>query len=79
MPQLPDLESLSRTDRLILAIQAMKSDTSLSQRHVAAIYNVSQSTLSTRRAKTPSRRDIHPNSSKLVKHEEETIVQYKEA
>ena len=76
MSQLPDLESLSRADRLILAIQAMKSDTSLSQRRAAAIYNVPQSTLSTRRAKTPARRDIHPNSSKLVKHEEETIIQY---
>ena len=76
MPQLPDLESLSRADRLILAIQAMKSDTSLSQRRAAATYNVPQSTLSTRRAKTPARRDIHPNSSKLVKHEEETIVRY---
>jgi hypothetical protein len=69
MPQLPDLESLPRADRLIFAIQAMKSDTSLSQRRAAAIYNVPQSTLGTRR-------DIHPNSSKLVEHEEETIVQY---
>ena len=76
MPQLPNLESLSRADRLILAIQAIKSDTSLSQRRAAATYNVPQSTLSTRRAKTPARRDIHPNSSKLVKHEEETIVRY---
>ena len=37
---------------------------------------MSESTLRTRRAKTTSRRDSHPNSSKLQRHEEETIVQY---
>jgi hypothetical protein len=41
MPQQPDLESLSREDRVILALQAIKSDAPLSQRRAAAIYNVS--------------------------------------
>jgi NAD-dependent DNA ligase len=76
MSQQPDLELLPREDRIILAIQAIQSDASLSQRRAAVIYNVSESTLRTRRAKTTSRRDSHPNSSKLQRHEEETIVQY---
>jgi hypothetical protein len=76
MSQQPDLELLPREDRIILAIQAIKSDALLSQRRAAIIYNVSESTLRTRRAKTTSRRDSHPNSSKLQRHEEETIVQY---
>jgi hypothetical protein len=76
MSQQPDLELLSRQDRLILAIQAMKSNASLSQRRAAALYNVPQSTISDRRAKTTSRRDSHPNSSRLTKLEEETVIQY---
>jgi len=76
MSQQPDLELLPREDRIILAIQAIKSDALLSQRRAAIIYNVSESTLRTRRAKTTSRRNSHPNSSKLQRHEEETIVQY---
>jgi hypothetical protein len=76
MSQQPDLELLPREDRIILAIQAMKSDALLSQRRAAAIYNVPQRTLSDRRAKTTSRRDSHPNSSRLTRHEEETIIQY---
>lgn len=74
MSQQPDLELLSREDRVVLAIQAIKSDASLSQRRAAATYNVPQSTISNRRAKTAARRDTHPNSSKLRKLEEEAIV-----
>ncbi|RII21692.1 hypothetical protein CUC08_Gglean000858 [Alternaria sp. MG1] len=76
MSQHPDLELLPREDRIILAIQAIKSDASLSQRRAAIIYNVSESTLRTRCAKTTSRRDSRPNSSKLQMHEEQIIVQY---
>ena len=76
MSQQPDLELLSREDRVILAIQFIKSNPTISQRRAAAIYNVPESTLRTRRAKTTSRRDSHPNSSRLTKPEEETVVQY---
>lgn len=75
MPQHSDLESLPYEERVILAIQAIKSDASLSQRRAAALYNVNQSTISNRRAGQTSRRDSHPNRSKLSKNEEEVIVQ----
>jgi hypothetical protein len=54
----------------------MKQDTNLSQRCAAAIYNVSQSLLSTRRAGTIFRHDCTPNSLKLLKTDEEVIVQH---
>jgi len=75
MFQQPNIESLSREDRINLAIKAIKSDTSLSTKRAAAIYGVPRSTLRTRRAGTTSRRDSQPNSSKLTKYEEEAIVQ----
>ena len=76
MSQQPDLELLSREDRVIFAIQAMESDASLSQRRAAVVYNVPRNTLSDRRAKTTSRRDSHPNTSRLKRNEEYTIIQY---
>jgi hypothetical protein len=76
MSQQPDIESLSREDRLVLALQALESDASLSQRRAADIYNVHESTLRNRRARTASRRDIQPNRSRLQKHEQETVIQY---
>jgi hypothetical protein len=54
----------------------MKSNASLSQRRAATIYNVPESTLRTRRARTAARRDLHPNSSRLQRHEEEAVIQY---
>ena len=76
MSQQPDLESLPNEDKILLAIKALNSDTTLSERRAAAVYRVSRRTLRDRRAKTASRRDTHPNSSKLSRHEEDTIVQY---
>lgn len=76
MSQQPDLESLSREDRVMFAIQAMEPDASLSQRRAAVVYNIPRSTLSDRRAKTTSRRDSHPNPSRLTRPEEEAVMQY---
>jgi hypothetical protein len=45
MSQQPDLELLSCTERITLAIQAMKLDVLLSQQRAAAAYNVPESTL----------------------------------
>jgi hypothetical protein len=45
MSQQLDLESLSREDRVILALQAIKSDKSISRRRAASLYNVHESTL----------------------------------
>jgi hypothetical protein len=75
MSQQPDLELLPREDRIILAIQAIKCNKELSQRRAATIYNVPESTLRTQRAKTTSRRDSYPNSSKLLRSKEEVLVQ----
>jgi hypothetical protein len=76
MSQQLDLESLSREDRVILALQAIKSDKSISQRRAASLYNVHESTLRNQHTRTTSRRNIQPNSSKLQKHEEEAVIQY---
>lgn len=54
----------------------MKSGASLSQRRAAVVYNVPRSTLGDRRAKTTSRLDSHPNTSRLKRDEEDTIIQY---
>jgi hypothetical protein len=76
MPQQHHLELLSCEDRIILAIKAIQSDATMSQRRAAATYNVPQSTLNARCTSQSSRRDIQPNQSKLSKLEEETIIQY---
>jgi DNA-binding transcriptional regulator YiaG len=60
--------------RIQLALQAIKQDATLSQRRAAAIYNVSQTTLSDRRAGKQFRRDCAPNSANLRLIEEEVIV-----
>ena len=75
MPQQPDLELRPWTDRIILAIQAMKSNASLSLRRAAAVYNVPETTLRSQRAKPSSDYNTHHNASKLQRHEEEAIIQ----
>jgi hypothetical protein len=70
----PDIESLSYEDRVILAVQLIKSDASLSLRHVASVYNVSRNTISNRRAGMHPRRDTYPNRSNLTKSEEDSLV-----
>jgi hypothetical protein len=75
MSQQLDLELLSREDRVIQAIQAMQNDPTITLRRAAATYSVHESTLRNRRAGKHSRRDTHPNSSKLGRLEEEAIIQ----
>jgi DNA-binding transcriptional regulator YiaG len=65
MLQQPNLELLSRAERITLAIQAIKSNASLSQQRAAAAYNVPKTTLQRQRAKPASQRITYPNSSKL--------------
>jgi hypothetical protein len=69
-----DVKLLSRDQRVLLAIQALKSDASLSQRHVAALYSVPRSTLGDRHRGMASRRVTHPNRSNLTKSEEDSLV-----
>jgi hypothetical protein len=74
MPQ-PNLKSRPWTDRIILAIQAIKSDALLSLRRAAAVYNVPETTLRRQRAKPASNHNTHHNGSKLQRHEEEATIQ----
>ena len=76
MPGQPDIESLSREHRIILATKKIESDPLLSVRRAAAIYNAAESTLRMRRAGRTSRRDSRPNSSELTKNEEEAIIEH---
>ena len=76
MSQPPNQLPESNEARLQLALQAIKQDAKLSQRHAAAIYNVPQKSISRRHAGITFRRDCTPNSRKLVRTEEDTIVQH---
>jgi HEAT repeat protein len=76
MPQ-HNLSELTRKEAQIqLALQALKHDATLSQRRAAAIYKVTQSSLSNRRAGMPPQRDTVPNLRKLTQSEETVIVQH---
>lgn len=70
------METPSKESQLFLAIQAMKHDPNLSARGAAKIYNVNHVTLGRRQKGTLSRCDSPPNSTKLTKLEEKTIVEY---
>jgi DNA-binding transcriptional regulator YiaG len=66
----------SKECQMQLAIQAIKQDATLSQRRAAAVYRVSQATLSKRRAGQPSRADSLANSRNLDNNEEQVIVEH---
>jgi hypothetical protein len=76
MSQQPDLELLPNEDKILLAIKALNLDKTLSKQHAATMYRVSRRTLRDQRAKTALQRNTHPNSLKLLRHKEDTIVQY---
>jgi hypothetical protein len=60
--------------RMQFALQAMKQDATLSQRRAAALYKVSHTTLSDRRAGKPPRADYTPKSRNLDKNKKEMVV-----
>ena len=76
MPQCNNVKRKSNEAHIQLALQAIQQDANLSVPCAAAIYNVPERTLRRRRDGIPSRRDSTPNSMKLLKTEEETIVQH---
>ena len=63
-------------NQLLLAIEAIRKDPTLSARAAAALYNVSRATLGKRLRGIPARRDISANSRKLTNSEESAILQY---
>lgn len=56
--------------------EALQNNEELSLRATAKLYNVPESTLRSRRASKPARRDTTPNSRRLTDSEEKTIVQH---
>jgi hypothetical protein len=62
--------------RVVLALEALDKYENLSLRAAAKIYKVDHTTLSRRRNGQPARRNSAPNSKRLTRIEEETIVQY---
>jgi hypothetical protein len=76
MSQRNNMQTSLKESQIQLALQAIQRDATLTIRAAARLYNVSHQTLSNRRAGKLSRRDIQPNSIKLLMTEEETIVEY---
>ena len=76
MPQRNNVQKPLNEPQIQLALQALKQDANLTQRRAAALYNVSQSTLSNRLAGKQSQRDCKPKSMKLLVTEEDVIVQH---
>jgi hypothetical protein len=68
------MELLSCEDRIVLAVDFLKSDASMSVRSVAARFCIHESTLWSRHARTTARCDTPPNSLKLTKSEEDSLV-----
>jgi hypothetical protein len=66
----------SNERQIQLALQALQQDANLSVRRAAAIYNVSHTTLSNRRAGKPLRADTIPNLSNLTKPKEDVIIKH---
>ena len=66
----------SNESRIILALEALKKNDTLSLRATAKSYSVSPATLMRRRDGKLARRDSLVNSRKLTQSEEEAIVQY---
>ncbi len=61
---------------ILLAISAIDRNQIQSGRRAATTFSVPESTLRSRRAGVPSRRDCEPNSKKLTTLEEEVIVRH---
>ena len=70
------MEIQTKEARIILAIKAIRTSKSLSQRSAAKIYRVPLSTLSDRMAGRTYRPESKANGLKLTELEEETIVRY---
>ena len=74
MPPPIDINLLLYEEKLIITLETVKYDASLSIRRATETYQVDRKTLSNRRAGMSSRRDTNPNRSKLTKLEEYSLV-----
>ena len=66
----------SRESQMNLAVQAIRTDPTLSNRRAAKIFNVPLSTLLDRMKGKRARQDTRSASARLTKLEEEAIVKY---
>ncbi|KAF1925122.1 uncharacterized protein M421DRAFT_39650, partial [Didymella exigua CBS 183.55] len=66
----------SKNCQIQLALKALKQDPKLSLRHAAAIYKISQSTLSDQYAGQPSRVSFIANLQNLDDDKERVVIQY---
>ncbi len=62
--------------RIILALEALRSQSIHGIQNAARCFNVKYSTLRSRHAGIQSQRDCQPNSQKLTRLEEQTMVRY---
>ncbi|EFQ90857.1 hypothetical protein PTT_12453 [Pyrenophora teres f. teres 0-1] len=76
MPQQQHQIEPSNERQIQTALRALEEDATLSLRRAAAIYNVSRTTLSYRRAGRPSQADCWPKSMNLTKTEEGVVVEH---
>jgi uncharacterized protein YoaH (UPF0181 family) len=76
MPLQQQKSDASNERQILLALQALQQDATLSQQRAAAIYRVPQKTLSNRRARRPSRANSMPKSQSLTTTKEQVIISY---
>jgi len=68
------MDNIPKEARILMALEAIKKSEKLSVLAAAKIYDVSETTLRSRRNGRLTRRDIPANSRKLTDLEEKTIV-----
>ena len=68
------MDNIPKEARILIALEAIKKSEKLSVLAAAKIYDVSETTLRSRRNGRLTRRDIPANSRKLTDLEEKTIV-----
>ena len=66
----------SKESQINLAVQAKRSDPTVSLRHIAKTFNVAELTLRSRMNGTRARQDVPSNRSRLTELEENMIVIY---
>jgi hypothetical protein len=76
MPQPPHAQTIHKEAKVILAISAIDRRQIRSVQRAASTFYCPRTTVRRRRAGTAARSDCQPNSKKLSKLEEESIVSY---
>jgi hypothetical protein len=75
MSQQRNVQNTYTKGDIFIAISSIISEQIQSERRSATVYKVPRSTIQDRRARRRPRRDCEPKSKRLIKIEEEVIVQ----